>query len=55
MWIYIYVYICFLEIKFKDYGLELVEVSDNGSGVEENNFEGLSMWFFVLFFIGLYR
>jgi hypothetical protein len=32
-----------LEIKLKDYGLESIEVSDNGSGVEESNFEGLSM------------
>uniref|UniRef100_K1QM63 Mismatch repair endonuclease PMS2 n=1 Tax=Magallana gigas TaxID=29159 RepID=K1QM63_MAGGI len=31
------------EIKLKDYGLESVEVSDNGSGVEENNFEGLTL------------
>lgn len=33
----------YLEIKLKDYGLESIEVSDNGSGVEESNFEGLSM------------
>lgn len=32
-----------VEIKLKDYGLESVEVSDNGSGVEENNFEGLTL------------
>ncbi|XP_061191290.1 mismatch repair endonuclease PMS2-like isoform X2 [Saccostrea echinata] len=31
------------EIKLKDYGLESIEVSDNGSGVEESNFEGLTL------------
>ena len=32
------------DIKLKDSGVELVEVSDNGKGVEEANFEGLSAW-----------
>ncbi|KGL83152.1 Mismatch repair endonuclease PMS2, partial [Tinamus guttatus] len=32
-----------LEIKLKDYGAELIEVSDNGSGVEEANFQGLTL------------
>ena len=32
----------FLELRLKDYGVELIEVSDNGCGVEEENFEGLS-------------
>ncbi|XP_062619976.1 mismatch repair endonuclease PMS2-like [Saccostrea cucullata] len=32
-----------VEIKLKDYGLESIEVSDNGSGVEESNFEGLTL------------
>lgn len=30
------------DVRLKDYGAELVEVSDNGKGVEEANFEGLS-------------
>lgn len=32
----------FAEIKLKEYGAESIEVSDNGLGVEEKNFEGLS-------------
>ncbi|XP_028845456.1 mismatch repair endonuclease PMS2 isoform X2 [Denticeps clupeoides] len=32
-----------VEIKLKDFGAELVEVSDNGRGVEEENFEGLTL------------
>jgi len=31
-----------VEIKLKDQGLQGVEVSDNGSGVEEANLEGMS-------------
>ncbi len=31
-----------IEIRLREYGSELVEVVDNGSGVEEANFEGLS-------------
>lgn len=31
-----------IEVKIREYGLESIEVSDNGSGVEEHNFEGLS-------------
>lgn len=31
-----------LDIRLKECGAELVEVSDNGKGVEEANFEGLS-------------
>lgn len=33
-----------VEIKLKDQGAESVEVSDNGTGVEERNFEGLSKY-----------
>ncbi|NWU95485.1 PMS2 endonuclease, partial [Upupa epops] len=32
-----------IDIKLKDYGAELIEVSDNGGGVEEENFEGLAL------------
>ncbi|XP_071265744.1 mismatch repair endonuclease PMS2-like isoform X2 [Salvelinus alpinus] len=32
-----------VDIKLKDSGTELVEVSDNGKGVEEVNFEGLTL------------
>lgn len=31
-----------VEIKLKDFGETSIEVSDNGLGVEESNFEGLS-------------
>ncbi|XP_055360681.1 mismatch repair endonuclease PMS2 [Betta splendens] len=32
-----------IDIKLKDFGAGLVEVSDNGKGVEEANFEGLTL------------
>ncbi|KAM8962169.1 mismatch repair endonuclease PMS2 [Pelodytes ibericus] len=32
-----------IDIKLKEYGAEIIEVSDNGSGVEEQNFEGLTL------------
>ncbi|KAE8579390.1 hypothetical protein XENTR_v10024027 [Xenopus tropicalis] len=32
-----------IDIKLKEYGAESIEVSDNGCGVEENNFEGLTL------------
>lgn len=30
------------DVKLKEYGAEQIEVSDNGKGVEDANFEGLS-------------
>ncbi|XP_074866354.1 mismatch repair endonuclease PMS2 [Carettochelys insculpta] len=32
-----------IDLKLKDYGADLIEVSDNGCGVEEENFEGLTL------------
>ncbi|XP_066292993.1 mismatch repair endonuclease PMS2-like [Branchiostoma lanceolatum] len=32
-----------IDIRLKEYGSELLEVVDNGSGVEESNFEGLTL------------
>ncbi|XP_067672936.1 mismatch repair endonuclease PMS2-like [Haliotis asinina] len=32
-----------VEVKLKEYGSESIEVSDNGTGVEEKNFEGLTL------------
>ncbi|KAM9305518.1 mismatch repair endonuclease PMS2 [Gastrophryne carolinensis] len=32
-----------IDIKLKENGAELIEVSDNGCGVEEHNFEGLTL------------
>uniref|UniRef100_A0A8C5WT07 PMS1 homolog 2, mismatch repair system component n=1 Tax=Laticauda laticaudata TaxID=8630 RepID=A0A8C5WT07_LATLA len=32
-----------VEVKLKDYGVDLIEVSDNGCGVEEDNFAGLTL------------
>ena len=31
-----------IEVKLRDQGIDLIEVCDNGSGVEEANFAGLS-------------
>lgn len=33
-----------IEVKLRDQGIESIEVSDNGEGVDESNFEGLSKW-----------
>uniref|UniRef100_H3ALW2 Mismatch repair endonuclease PMS2 n=1 Tax=Latimeria chalumnae TaxID=7897 RepID=H3ALW2_LATCH len=32
-----------IDIKLREYGVDLIEVSDNGCGVEEENFEGLTL------------
>ncbi|XP_051694930.2 mismatch repair endonuclease PMS2 isoform X1 [Oryctolagus cuniculus] len=32
-----------IDLRLKDYGVDLIEVSDNGCGVEEGNFEGLTL------------
>ncbi|XP_064105933.1 mismatch repair endonuclease PMS2-like [Macrobrachium nipponense] len=32
-----------VEVRLRDHGISLVEVSDNGRGVEEENFEGLTL------------
>ena len=31
------------EVRLRDHGCDLVEVVDNGSGVREDNFEGLAL------------
>lgn len=31
-----------VEVKVREYGLESIEVADNGCGVAESNFEGIS-------------
>ena len=37
------------EIKLRDYGSELLEVIDNGCGVKEENFEGLSKLIIIMY------
>uniref|UniRef100_A0A8C3YHR1 Mismatch repair endonuclease PMS2 n=1 Tax=Catagonus wagneri TaxID=51154 RepID=A0A8C3YHR1_9CETA len=32
-----------IDLRLKDYGADLIELSDNGCGVEEENFEGLTL------------
>jgi DNA mismatch repair protein PMS2 len=32
---------CSLEVRFKDYGLQTIEVMDNGSGIAEKDWEGI--------------
>lgn len=33
-----------VEVKLREQGLDMFEVSDNGDGVDEMNFEGLSTY-----------
>ncbi|RVE44634.1 hypothetical protein evm_010720 [Chilo suppressalis] len=33
-----------IDIRLKNYGIELIEVADNGSGVTEDNFAALSFY-----------
>lgn len=33
-----------VDVRLRDYGSELIEVTDNGSGVESDNFQGLSKY-----------
>ena len=37
-----------VEVRLKDHGAALLEVSDNGRGVEEHDFEGLSKWLWAV-------
>lgn len=38
----------FVDVRTTEFGSELIEVSDNGSGVEEDNFIGLSKQLIIL-------
>ena len=48
---YLWAVALFSDIKLKEYGSEVIEVSDNGSGVEEKNFEGLSTMIVIMYHI----
>lgn len=37
-----------VDIKLREYGSELIEVTDNGCGVEPSNFQGLSKYVFFI-------
>lgn len=39
-----------IEIRLKEYGSELIEISDNGTGVHPDNFEGLSRFIAYILF-----
>jgi len=42
-----------LDVRLKNYGREMIEVIDNGCGVQESDFQALSMS--ELFFISSYK
>ena len=42
-----------IDIKLKDYGKTCISVSDNGSGVLEQDFEGLGMYIHICKFVYL--
>lgn len=42
-----------VDVRLRDYGSELIEVTDNGSGVEPDNFQGLSKLKLYFTYVGL--
>ena len=36
------------EVRLRDYGVAAIEVIDNGSGIEPENYAALSMWLMML-------
>lgn len=42
-----------VDVRLRDYGSELIEVTDNGSGVEPDNFQGLSKLKLYFIYVGL--
>lgn len=42
-----------VDVRLRDYGSELIEVTDNGSGVGPDNFKGLSKLKLYFNYVGL--